>query len=92
MREIENFEAGMGSALGVVSYGIMGAASALGNAIGGAIRHQQYLTRVDSLTRAAVFHNIAASRRTAAAKAEADEILREFAIHRHNARLAAAAV
>ena len=87
MREVENLEAGLSAGLGMTAYGIMGAASALGDAIGGAIRHQQYLKRVDTLTRAAVRQRLAANRARAETAAEVQAMLSEFAIARYNASL-----
>ena len=91
MREVDNLEASLGAGLSMTAYGLMGAASALGDAIGGAVRRAAYLKRVDALTRVAVRQHLAAKRTRAAHQAEAAEILREFVIHRHNARLLAKA-
>ena len=87
MREVENFEAGMGVALGATAFGIMGVASALGDAIGGAIREAAYLRRVDALTRVAVRQNLEAARQKAASKARGQDLLRQMAIHNYNASL-----
>ena len=91
MREVENMESGLGAALGVVSYGIMGAASGIGDAIGAAIRQRAYLQTVDALTRVAVRANLAANRKRAATKALAADLLRQTAIHCYNESLKKAA-
>ena len=87
MREVDNLDAGLGLALGATAYGLMNAAGGIGDAVGSAIRRAAYLRQVDTLTRVAVRANLAANRKRAASKAEADEILRELAIARVNARL-----
>lgn len=91
MREVENFEAGMDVALGATAVGLMGVASALGDAVSSAIRHQQYLKRVDALTRIAVRQNLADARKRAASKALAADLLRQTAIHAYNESLKEAA-
>lgn len=91
MHEIENFESGMGAVLGATAYGLMGAAAGIGDAIGAAIRHEQYLKRVDSLTRGAVRQTIAARRARAETAAEVQAMLSELAIARYNDSLREAA-
>ena len=91
MREVENFETGMGVALGATAFGIMGAVSAIGDAVGDAIRQRAYLKRVDALTRIAVRQNLEAARKKAAAKALGQDLLRQLAIHNYNASLEKAA-
>ena len=91
MREIENFETGMGAGLAVAAHGIMGAASAIGDAIGGTIREAAYLRLVDALTRAAVRANREAANKKAASKALAQDPLRQLMIHRYNESLNKAA-
>lgn len=91
MREVENFEAGMGVALGATAIGVLSVASALGDAVGNAIRQRAYLQRVDALTRVAVRERLAADRKRAASKALAADLLRQTAIHAYNASLKEAA-
>lgn len=91
MRKVENFETGMGVALGATAVGLMGVASALGDAIGDAIRQRAYLKRVDALTRITVRERLAADRKRAASKALGQDLLRQMAIHRYNESLTKAA-
>jgi hypothetical protein len=81
----------MGVALGATAIGIMGVASALGDAVGSAIRQRAYLARVDALTREAVRQNLADNRKRAASKALAQDLLRQTAIAAYNRSLKEAA-
>ena len=91
VREIDNLEAGLGAGLTVTAYGLMNAASAIGDAVGAAVRQRAYLKRVDELTRIAVRQNLADARKRAASKTMAADLLRQTAIHAYNMSLKEAA-
>ena len=91
MREVENLEAGISPALGVTAFGLMHAASAIGDAVGAAIRRRAYLQRVDTLTRQAVRSNATATRTRAGHVADAKAFLAERAIRSYNDSLRDAA-